>query len=323
MYVVTGGAGFIGSAFLSKLNAHGIDNILVVDSLKSTEKWKNLVKRRFADFIQKEDFLSLVAGDKLPASIKAIIHMGACSATTELNADYLMENNYRYTRALAQWCIKHDARFIYASSAATYGDGLAGYSDSVEELSALRPLNIYGYSKHIFDLWAHRFGHLNQMAGLKFFNVYGPNEYHKGDMSSVVLKAFHQIRETGAVKLFKSYKSDYADGEQLRDFVAVKDCLDVMWWLLENPQVNGLFNLGTGKSRSWNDLAKAVFSAMNTPPRINYVEMPEAIRDRYQYFTQARMEKLVAAGYTSPLRTLEEGVADYVTNYLSQEDPYL
>lgn len=323
MYIVTGGAGFIGSAFLWKLNSIGIEDIIVVDALKSSDKWKNLVKRRFADFIHKDDFLQLVADDKLPSSTRAIIHMGACSSTTETDADYLMENNYRYTRALAQWCLRHNVRFIYASSAATYGNGDAGYSDEHQLLESLRPLNMYGYSKHLFDLWATRFGHLNQMAGIKFFNVYGPNEYHKGDMSSVIFKAFHQVRESGEIKLFKSYRPEYGDGEQVRDFIYIKDCLDVMWWLIENQDISGIYNLGTGRARSWNDLANAVFSAMNKTPRISYIEMPESIRDRYQYHTEARMEKLRAAGYTKPFATLEAGAADYVQNYLAGDEPYL
>jgi ADP-L-glycero-D-manno-heptose 6-epimerase len=323
MILVTGGAGFIGSAFLWKLNQLGREDILVSDVLDSSDKWKNLVNRRFADYLGHRELLDRVRANSLPAGITAVVHMGACSATTERDAAYLMENNTRYTKTLADWALAKRARFIYASSGATYGDGGQGYSDADEVSARLKPLNMYGYSKQLVDLWAIRTGAAKSMAGLKFFNVYGPNEYHKGDMRSVVHKAFGQVRETGAVKLFRSYRPDYPDGEQVRDFVYVKDAVSVMVWLLEHPKVNGIFNVGTGRARTWNDLARAVFTALGKPPKLTYVEMPEILRDRYQYRTEADISKLKAAGYATPFHTLEDGVKDYVQNYLMKDDPYL
>ncbi len=323
MIVITGGAGFIGSAFLWKLNCEGIDDVIVVDSLGTSDKWRNLVKRQYADYLHKDDFLEMVCGDNVPFDIDAIIHMGACSSTTERDADYLMENNYRYSRRLAGWAVQNGVRFIYASSAATYGNGSKGFSDDDEVSVTLRPINMYGYSKQMFDLWILRNKLKDKVAGVKFFNVFGPNEYHKGEMKSVVHKAFHQIKETDRVGLFKSYRSEFRDGEQKRDFVYVKDCVNVLWWLLENRDINGIFNLGTGNARSWNDLANAVFSAMNQISRIDYVEMPESIRDQYQYLTEAKMDKLGAAGYPVSFGSLEDSVYDYVINYLRKRDRYL
>ncbi|MBU2055091.1 MAG: ADP-glyceromanno-heptose 6-epimerase, partial [Proteobacteria bacterium] len=294
MIVVTGGAGFIGSAFVAKLNDEGRDDIVIVDELGTTEKWKNLVKRRYADYIHKSAFLEMVVSDRVPFPVEAVVHMGACSSTTERDADYLTENNFHYSCFLADWALARGVRFICASSAATYGDGALGFSDSDETTRVLRPINMYGYSKQLFDLRVLRLGMADRMAGVKFFNVFGPNEYHKGDMTSVVFKAFHQIRETGRVRLFKSYKPEYADGGQMRDFVYVKDCTEVLWWLLNHGEANGIFNLGTGRARTWNDLIGAVFAALDLPPRIDYIEMPEAIRGQYQYFTEAKMEKLRA-----------------------------
>ncbi|MDQ7032099.1 MAG: ADP-glyceromanno-heptose 6-epimerase [Desulfonauticus sp.] len=322
MYIVTGGAGFIGSAFVWHLNQQGIDDILVVDNLGLSSKWKNLVSLKYKDYVHKSVFLALLAKNKL-AKVKAIIHMGACSSTTEQDADYLMENNFHYSQKLAQYALNHDVRFIYASSAATYGDGSLGFDDNENELERLRPLNMYGYSKHLFDLWLKRENKLSQVVGLKFFNVFGPNEYHKDDMKSVVCKAYFQIKQTGRLKLFKSYHPDYAHGEQKRDFVYIKDCLKVMSWFLENPEVNGIFNVGTGQARSWNDLARAVFTAMGKPVNIEYIEMPETLKNKYQYFTQAKMQKLFNAGYPHKFLSLEEAVKDYVQNYLSQQNAYL
>jgi len=318
MIVVTGGAGFIGSALITALNKRAISDILVVDELGSDEKWKNLRNLSFADYIEKDDFLELVIEDKLTACIEAIFHLGACTSTTETNASYLIKNNYEYSKLLAQWATKANIRFIYASSAATYGDGSAGFSDDEDKIDELRPLNIYGYSKHIFDLWARRTGLLKRIVGLKYFNVFGPNEYHKADMRSFVIKAFEQIQTTEKVRLFKSYKPEYADGEQLRDFIYVKDAVDMTLFFLDNPKKAGLFNIGTGKARTWNDLVKAVFAAIGKEPKIEYIEMPEAIRNQYQYFTQADMAKLRKVGYNKQTTPLEDAVRDYVQNYLQK-----
>jgi ADP-L-glycero-D-manno-heptose 6-epimerase len=322
MYVVTGGAGFIGSAVIWKLNNIGVENILVVDNLGESVKWKNLVNRIYTDYIHKSDFLKFLAKGKFN-KIDAIIHMGACSSTTEKNADFLMKNNFHYSVSLAEFAIKNSVRFINASSAATYGDGSAGFSDSIEIMKTLKPLNMYGYSKHLFDMWALRSDFLNQLASLKFFNVFGPNEYHKGNMSSLFYKGFIQARETGRIRLFKSYRDEYADGDQRRDFIYIKDCVDLIWWLVENPSVNGVLNVGTGHDRSWNALAKAVFSAMKLPIKIEYIDMPEQLRDRYQYFTKANVEKLSSTGLPVRFTNLEEAANDYVANYLQQKDIYL
>ena len=322
MIVVTGGAGFIGSAFVAKLNAEGIDDIIVVDDLSASDKWKNLVKRRYVDYLHKSVFLHMIESDRIPFPVDAVVHMGACSSTTERDCNYLMENNFHYTSLLAQWAVEKGVRFLYASSAATYGDGSRGFSDEDETTLRLRPINMYGYSKQLFDLRVLREGMADRVAGIKFFNVFGPNEYHKGEMTSVVFKAFRQIRETGRVRLFKSYRPEYSDGGQMRDFVYVKDCIQAIWWLLNNREVNGIFNLGTGRARAWNDLIRAVFTAMNLPPAIDYIEMPEAIREQYQYFTEAKMDKLRAAGCPVLFGALEETVADYV-QFLSDPDPYL
>ncbi len=323
MIIVTGGAGFIGSAFVWKLNQEGIEDIIIVDRLGTKDKWKNLVNRRFAEFIHKDDFLQMVGDDRLPFDVTAIIHMGACSSTTERDADYLWQNNYVYTRNLAQWAVKKGIRFIYASSAATYGDGSRGFSDDHGIIPTLQPINMYGYSKQVFDLWALKNSLVGKIAGIKFFNVFGPNEYHKEDMTSVIFKAFGQIKETGKVRLFKSYKPEYSDGGQLRDFVYVKDCVNVMWWLLQHPDANGIFNLGTGKARSWNDLIGAVFAAVGKKTNIEYIPMPEGLRTQYQYFTEAKMDKLRAADCPVSFSSLEDSVRDYVVNYLQNTDPHL
>jgi len=324
MIIVTGGAGFIGSALIWRLNQEGIDDIIIVDRLGTDDKWKNLVNRRFVDYIHKDEFLQMVCADKVPFEISAIVHMGACSSTTERDADYLWENNYLYSRKLAEWAMKRNIRFIYASSAATYGDGTLGFDDDHSKISKLKPINMYGYSKQLFDLWVLKNKLENKIAGIKFFNVFGPNEYHKEEMTSVIFKAFHQIKETGKVRLFKSYKKEYPDGGQMRDFVYVQDCLDVMWWLFNNQKVNGIFNLGTGKARTWNDLIKAVFAAMGRKTNIQYIEMPESLRDQYQYFTEAKMNKLKAAGCPVVFLSLEDSVRDYIGNYLQQQaDQYL
>jgi len=315
--VVTGAAGFIGRNVVAELNRRGVERILVVDDLGSDERWKNLRGLKFEEIYTVARFREAFRADKLPAT-QAVYHLGACSATTETNASYLLDNNTQYTRELCEWCLGHGARFVYASSAATYGDGAQGYSDADAATPSLVPLNMYGMSKHLFDLWALRNGVLGKIAGLKYFNVYGPGEDHKGDMRSVIHKAYGQIRETGAVKLFKSYRPDYKDGEQVRDFVYVKDAVDVTLFCGENPKASGLFNCGTGRARSWNDLAQATFAAMGVEPRIDYIEMPVSLRSKYQYFTQAEMGKIRAAGYAQAFTSLEDGIRDYVQGYLAK-----
>jgi ADP-L-glycero-D-manno-heptose 6-epimerase len=264
------------------------------------------------------DFLETVLDGKAPGRIEAILHMGACSDTTERDASYLLKNNYEYTKLLAQWSSREKVRFIYASSAATYGDGAAGFSDDEGKIEVLQPLNMYGYSKQLFDLWARRTGLLKRIVGLKYFNVFGPNEYHKGDMRSFVLKAFEQINATGKVKLFKSYNCGYGDGEYVRDFVYVKDAVAMTLFFLDNPKVGGLFNIGTGNARTWIDLVNSVFAAMGTEAKIEFVEMPESIRNQYQYYTQAEMGKLREAGYTVETTPIEDSVEDYVQGYLNK-----
>jgi ADP-L-glycero-D-manno-heptose 6-epimerase len=316
MIVVTGGAGFIGSAIVWKLNQLGKNQIIIVDELGTDEKWKNLVPLKFDDFIHKDDFVEMILDREVSFELSAIIHMGANSSTTEKDADHLFSNNYLYTKELAAYCLEKNIRFIYASSAATYGDGSLGFDDDENKLETLRPLNMYGYSKQLFDLWAKRNNVFNKIVGLKYFNVYGPNEYHKGDMRSVVHKAFEQIRDTGKVRLFKSLNPKYKDGEQLRDFIYIKDAVDMTLFFLDKPTANGLFNLGTGKARTWNDLVTAIFKSLNQPVNIEYIELPEHLRDKYQYFTEAKMDKIQKAGFGSSTKGLEEGVADYVKNYL-------
>ena len=316
MIIITGAAGFIGSALASRLNQSGERDLLLVDVLRHNDKWKNLRHLDFYDYVDRDALWETLP---LLPEVKAIFHMGACSATTESDAAYLMENNYRYTLRLAQYALQNNIRFIYASSAATYGAGERGYADDESAIHLLRPLNMYGYSKQLFDLKARREGWLGKICGIKFFNVYGPNEYHKGDMASVVFKAFNQIRETGRVRLFRSHREDYGDGEQKRDFVYIRDVLEMMIWLWRHPRVNGLFNAGSGRARTFLDLAAATFQAMGKAPRIEFIDMPEDIRDRYQYFTEAPMDKLRAAGYDRPATSLEEGVRDYVQNYLARD----
>src|SRR5579883_1975230 len=261
MIVLTGGAGFIGSVLLQRLNEAGFEDVLVVDNLAHSEKWKNLSGKSFSEYFHKDDFLEVFEEELDPNDIEAVVHLGACTSTTEIDMEYLMRNNVDYSKLLASWCFEHEIRFVYASSAATYGNGTNGFSDSNNVVQNLRPLNAYGYSKQLFDLWLIRNGFDRQCAGFKFFNVFGPNEYHKGDMASLVFKAHKQIAETGSLKLFRSYNKQYADGEFVRDFIYVKDCVDVLMWAIDNENVNGIFNLGSGTSRSWNDLAGSLFKA--------------------------------------------------------------
>lgn len=319
MIIVTGGAGFIGSATVAGLNALGHNEIWIVDELGSSEKWKNLRSKRFEHFINKDEFFEILVNDALPDEVEAVVHLGACTSTTERDADYMMYTNYEFTKTLAIWALERDIRFIYASSAATYGDGSLGFSDDDTLMPNLRPLNIYGYSKHAFDLWVLQNELQGSVAGLKFFNVYGPNEHHKENMRSMVCRAFEQIQSNGRIKLFRSLNPQYADGEQLRDFIYVKDCVRVILWLLKNPDANGIFNLGTGKARTWKDLAAAVFSALGKELQIEYIDLPDELRDRYQYFTQATLEKLSAVGAPTDFSSLEDGVRDYVQQYLLKD----
>ena len=318
MVIVTGGAGFIGSAIVWRLNSLGEDKVIIVDELGHDEKWKNLVGLKFLDFIHKDDFIKQVeAGINFDA--KAIIHMGANSSTTEKDADHLFRNNYEYTKSLAKYCLDKDVRFIYASSAATYGDGKLGFEDDENICQSLKPLNMYGYSKNLFDIWAIREKVISKIVGVKYFNVFGPNEYHKGDMRSVVHKAFEQINSTGKVNLFKSRNPKYKDGEQMRDFVYVKDAVNMTLFFLDKKDKNGIYNLGSGKARTWNDLVIALFNALGKPINIEYIDLPEHLAEKYQYFTEAKMDKIKKTGYTQLLSLLEDGVTDYVKNYLLKE----
>jgi len=316
--VVTGAAGFIGRNVVAELNRRGHEDLILVDQLGNDEKWRNLVGLHYEDIISPDAFLTLVKSGTL-GRLDAIIHLGACSATTEHDADYLLRNNYRYTRTLCEWSLEHDTRFVYASSAATYGDGTQGYSDSDEATLALQPLNMYGYSKHIFDLWALKHKLFERIVGLKYFNVYGPYEDHKGDMRSVVSKSYEQIKSTGKVQLFKSYRPEYEDGEQVRDFIYVKDAIAVTLHFALTRQSSGLFNCGTGNARTWKDLVRAVYAAMNLPPQIEFIPMPEQLRGKYQYFTEAKMDKLRSAGYAAEFRSLEDAVANYITTYYEKQ----
>ncbi len=328
MIVLTGGAGFIGSALLWRLNAEGIADVIVVDRLGRNDKWKNLVGKRFRALVTPEQFLADIERNTV-GSFDAIIHLGACTDTTERDADYLAENNYRYSVRLATFALERGIRFIYASSASVYGDGSRGYS--VGSTILHRPLNAYAMSKYMFDCWIEEERKTEDVIGLRFFNVFGPNEYHKGAMASMVYKSFLQIQQTGRVRLFASTSPDYADGEQKRDFVYVKDVVEIMWRLLESQssvyRVRGIYNVGSGCARSWNELAGAVFAALKQPPMIEYIPMPDELRTQYQNFTEADMAPLARVfaqrGWTLPATTLEDAVGDYVGNYLLQSWQYL
>jgi ADP-L-glycero-D-manno-heptose 6-epimerase len=328
MIVVTGGAGFIGSNLLAALDKRGGNDLVVVDHLGSGDKWRNIAKRELADIVAPDQLDGFLAANR--AHIETIFHLGAISSTTETDVDLIAEENFRFSLRLWTWTSEHQKRLIYASSAATYGDGSAGFDDDASPagLAKLRPLNPYGWSKHVFDRRVARLlrngaAHPSQHVGLKFFNVYGPNEYHKGGQRSVVHQLYPGAKTGKAAKLFKSHNRNYKDGGQLRDFIWVGDCVSVMLWLLDHPDVNGLFNLGTGKARSFADLARALYAAAGRKARIEYVPTPIAIRDKYQYFTEAKMERLRAAGYTLPMTSLEDGIKQYVRNYLATDDPYV
>ena len=324
LIIITGAAGFIGSALAWRLNGLGRNRLLLVDQLGKSPKWRNLVPLRYHDYMEKADFLEAVRGGRLDdLDVEAVIHMGACSSTTEQDGSYLATNNFEYTKHLASWCLDRakPVRFIYASSAATYGDGEYGYADDHARLPDLRPLNMYGYSKHMFDLWCLEQGTLDQVVALKFFNVYGPNEYHKGHMKSMVVKAYEQIKETGRVQLFKSHHPEYRDGEQMRDFVYVKDAVDMALFFLDASVAGGTYNVGTGTARTWVDMMNALFRSLGKEPRIEFVPMPDVLREKYQYYTKADPGKIVRAGYSKPTRSLEEGIADYVTYLEAGQQP--
>ena len=322
MIVITGGAGMIGSMIAWQLNQDGRDDLVIVDRQRHAEQWQNLCHRRYADYLDKDELLPWL--DKHPDKVDAIIHMGAISATTERDWNRLLEDNIRYSQHLWQWCTRHDVPFLYASSAATYGGGEQGYRD--QDIEGLRPLNAYGYSKHFFDQWALRRSESDKTpplwGGFKFFNVYGPNEYHKEHMASVALHSYNQFRDSGTVKLFRSDRPEVADGMQLRDFVYVKDAAAAVTWFLNSCATSGIFNIGTGQARSFKDLASAVMESAGQTPDITWIDMPDDLKGKYQYYTQADMGKLRAAGYDRPFHTLEQGVRDYVQNYLMQPDPY-
>lgn len=315
MIVVTGGAGFLGSAIVQALNARGVTDLLVVDDADHPEKEKNLASLKYRELMRKDAFLDNVLNLDVPP-LDAIVHMGACSSTTETDAVFLTRNNYGYTRHLATYALNKGVRFIYASSAATYGNGKNGYADDESRLDALKPLNLYGESKQKFDLWAKEQGALDRIVGLKYFNVFGPNEYHKEAMQSMVRKGFLQARDIGRIRLFKSCRPEYADGEQERDFLYIKDAVEMTLFFLDRPDIGGIFNVGAGVARNWNDLSAAVFRAMGRETRIEYIDMPDSIRDQYQYHTRAETEKIKSAGYDRPVTPLEDAIDDYVKNYL-------
>lgn len=316
--LVTGAAGFIGSALVWALNRQGYENIVLADFLGSDEKWRNLVPLRYADYVEADQLWARLDTTAF-RDVRWVFHLGACSATTEKNARYLMENNFDYTRRLAEWARAGGRRFVYASSAATYGDGAVGMLDGQERLNDLRPLNMYGYSKHLFDQYAQRqgwFDDANPLVGLKYFNVFGPNEDHKGDMRSVVHKAYAQIRDERKVRLFRSHHPDYKDGEQKRDFVYVKDAVAMTLHLARTASAGGLFNVGTGRASTWIELVMPIFEALNLPPQIEFIDMPELLRGKYQYYTCADTRRLAATGWTGQNHPLSEAVKDYVVHYL-------
>lgn len=312
--VLTGGAGFIGSCVLKTLNEHGMANIVVVDDLGHTDMWKNLVGKRYLEMIHKDELFKWLEGKE--KDIEAFIHLGACSSTVETDANFLLENNYRYSCKLAEYALTNDHRFIYASSAATYGDGSLGFSDDHDLLEQFQPLNMYGYSKHMFDLWLQNQNLLDKVVGLKYFNVYGPNEYHKGRMSSAILKMVPDALQTETICLFQSSeKEKYADGGQIRDFIYVKDAAKMTLQFLEND-FSGIFNIGTGSEQTWNELATGVISALERPIKIEYIEMPKDLIGKYQNYTCAQMNKSKTHNLYLPRYSLKDAVQDYVQNYI-------
>ena len=315
--IVTGGAGLIGSAIVWELNRRNITDIIIVDHLGTSEKWRNLTPLKFNDYFERDKFREMLYNGTLQKmKIDGIFHMGACSSTTEKDATYLIDNNFNYTKELASFAVAGDIRFIYASSCATYGDGSQGYNDNDDEIEKLRPLNMYGYSKQLFDLWAKRHNIQKKITGCKFSNVYGPNEYHKADMRSVVLRAYEQISTEGKMRLFKSYNPDYADGEFMRDFLYVKDAVKMVLHLFDRPDATGLFNIGSNRAETWNALATAAFEALDLPVNIEYIEMPESLRAKYQYYTKADTSKLFSYGWNDEAAPLKDSIKDYIQNYL-------
>lgn len=317
MIIITGGAGFIGSALVWALNERGRDDIIIVDEVDHERKERNIGHLRYEERVGIKEFREkLVTGTYDNAGIEAIIHMGACSDTTETDWDYLLDNNVEYSKDIIRWCQDNNVRCIYASSGATYGNGSRGYNDDESLFDQLEPLNLYGKSKLVVDVWARDGGYLNDVVGLRFFNVFGPNEWHKAAMQSVIGKKYPDVVADKPMQLFKTDNPDYEDGGQMRDFVYIKDAVDVVLWFLDTPKVNGVFNVGTGTARTWNDVAHALFTALGKEPNIEYIDLPNELAGKYQYYTQAETEKLKAAGYTHPVRSLEEAIADYVKNYL-------
>lgn len=312
--LVTGGAGFIGSQLVRELNRRGMQRIVIADFLGSDEKWRNLLALRFDNYLEADDLLPRLSSGQL-GKFDVVLHMGACSSTTETNARYLIRNNYEFTRDLADWSLSSGARFVYASSAATYGDGTAGMEDrdDLDYLGTLRPLNLYGYSKHLFDLYAARNELLEKCAGLKYFNVFGPNEQHKGAMRSLVIKAHEQVRNTGTIRLFRSHRNEFADGEQRRDFVYVRDAVAMTLHVAFTDTANGLFNIGSGRAETWLDLANAVFAAMKVQPHIEFIDMPQELREKYQYFTRADISRLRSTGYDAPVTPLDVAVKETIS----------
>lgn len=320
MKIITGGTGFIGSAICWMLNKQGINDIILVDMDIEGSKKDNIANLKYTDFIEKDDFLRKAASGKTFGKVDAVYHMGACSSTTEQNMEFLRENNVEYSKQLGLWCMKNASKYIYASSGATYGDGSMGFDDNNELIPALKPLNKYGLSKQLFDLWVLENKYDKKFTGLKYFNVFGPNENHKGDMRSMINKTYAQVMETGKLRLFRSYIPEFKDGEQKRDFVYVKDAVDMTLYfdpvLGKGKDITGIYNIGSGKASTWIEMGTALFNALNKKVNIEFIEMPGSIKNQYQYFTEAKMDKLKSTGYDKECMTLNDSVKDYVVNYL-------
>lgn len=322
MKIITGGAGFIGSAICWRLNTLGITDIIVVDTDREGTKLNNLENLKFTEFVDKDDFLKMLSAGKFNGKADTLYHMGACTSTTEEDMDYLRSNNFEYSKILGEWCLKNNVRYVYASSGATYGDGSMGFDDDHDLIPKLKPLNKYGLSKQMFDLWVLDNNLQNKFVGLKYFNVFGPNENHKGDMRSMVNKSFDRVKKTGVIELFKSEMNDYKDGEQKRDFIFVKDAVEMtVFFDAGNPEgssKSGIFNVGSGEASTWNRLAYAVFKALEIEPKIVYIDMPDNLSNQYQYFTKANISKIRNAGYKNKMTVFEDAVGDYIKNYLSK-----